>query len=116
MPHGPAPGGAALVTINFVLPDGTNRTLDACSGTLMEAARNAGLPGMLAECGGACACGTCHVQLCPNGLAALGPATQPERHILDFEAGATPRSRLSCQIPISSLPDGLTFTIAGDAA
>lgn len=103
-----------MANLIFILRDGTQRTVQRQSGTVMEAARNAGIAGIIGECGGACACGTCHVHLCAPGLAALGPATAAEMNILKFEDTATAQSRLACQIKIATLPDGLTFTVAGD--
>ena len=102
-----------MPALTFHLPDGSTRRLEGQTGTLMELARNAGIPGIVGECGGACACGTCHVRLCPEALAHLGPATADERNILDFEDSAAPDSRLACQISLAALPDGLTFTLPG---
>lgn len=98
----------------FILRDGTQKAIHGRTGTLMEAARNSGIAGIIGECGGACACGTCHVYLCATGMAALGPATGAERNILEFEDSATSHSRLACQIDITTLPEGLTFTVAGE--
>lgn len=72
----------------FILRDGAQKLFQGQTGTLMEAARNAGAAGILGECGGACACGTCHVTLCARGMAVLGPATGAEMNILDFEDSA----------------------------
>ncbi len=103
-----------MANLTFILRDGTQKTVQSQTGTLMEAARSAGIAGIIGECGGACACGTCHVYLCARGLDALGPATGAEMNILDFEDNATAQSRLACQIKIVAVPDGLTFTVAGD--
>ena len=86
-----------LATFTFILRDGAQKTVQGHTGTLMEVARNAGIAGIIGECGGACACGTCHVYLCAHGLETLGPATGAEMNILEFEDNATPQSRLgSC--------------------
>jgi 2Fe-2S ferredoxin len=77
----------------------------------MEAARASGIPGVIGECGGACACGTCHIQLSADTLARLGPATQAEQNILEFEETACPASRLSCQIRVADLPEGAVFVV-----
>jgi 2Fe-2S ferredoxin len=103
-----------LTNLTFILRDGAQRTVQGQTGTLMEAARNAGIAGIIGECGGACACGTCHVYLCMRGMAALGPATGAEMNILEFEDNATEQSRLACQIKVETIPDGLIFTVAGD--
>jgi 2Fe-2S ferredoxin len=107
-------GRTILTTLTFILRDGTQKTVSGQSGTLMEAARTAGIAGIIGECGGACACGTCHVYLCARGLDALGPATGAEMNILEFEDNATTQSRLACQIKVATVPEGLTFTVAGD--
>jgi 2Fe-2S ferredoxin len=103
-----------LANLTFILRDGTQKTVQSQTGTLMEAARNAGIAGIIGECGGACACGTCHVYLCARGLDTLGPATGAEMNILEFEDNATGQSRLACQIDVATVPDGLAFTVAGD--
>jgi 2Fe-2S ferredoxin len=103
-----------LATFTFILRDGARKTVQGHSGTLMEVARNAGIAGIVGECGGACACGTCHVYLCARALETLGPATGAEMNILEFEDNATPQSRLACQIRIADVPEGLTFTVAGE--
>lgn len=102
-----------MASFTFILRDGSRKWVQAQTGTLMEAARNAGIVGIIGECGGACACGTCHVLLCATGMAALGPASGAEMNILEFEDTATAQSRLACQVPIVTLPEGLTFTVAG---
>ena len=103
-----------LPNLTFILRDGTQKSVQGQAGTLMEVARNVGIAGIIGECGGACACGTCHVYLCGKGMATLGPATGAEMNILEFEDSATPQSRLACQIKVAILPEGLTFTVAGD--
>jgi len=105
-----------LATFTFHLSDGRAQSVTARTGTVMEAARAAGVPGILGECGGACACGTCHVHLSAEALAHLGPATEAERNILEFEDSASPSSRLSCQIRVADLPDGTVLAIPGAAA
>ncbi len=103
-----------MANLTFILRDGTQKSVQGQTGTLMEAARNAGVAGIIGECGGACACGTCHVYLCARGMDALGPATGAEMNILEFEDSASTQSRLACQIKIATLPEGLTFTVARD--
>lgn len=104
-----------LTTLTFILRDGSQKIVQSQTGTLMEAARKAGIAGIIGECGGACACGTCHIHLCASGLAALGPATGAEMTILEFEDSATAHSRLACQIEVATLPEGLTFRVASTA-
>ncbi len=67
-----------MASLTFILRDGTQRTVQRQSGTVMEAARNAGIAGIIGECGGACACGTCHIYLCAPGLAVNRRAVKPD--------------------------------------
>jgi ferredoxin, 2Fe-2S len=100
-----------MVTITFRSLDGSERKVEGHSGNLMELARKANIAGIDGECGGSCSCGTCHIYLSEQALALLGPATKAESDILEFEPMATPQSRLSCQIRVSDLIDGLTVTV-----
>lgn len=84
------------------------------SGTVMEAIRNAGLP-ILADCGGSCACATCHVFVEVEWLDRLPPLAEGEAAILEFAEGVDARSRLSCQIAVSPELDGLTLELAPGA-
>ena len=102
-----------MVRITFIEQDGTARVVEGQSGTLMELARNAGVRGIVGECGGSCACGTCHVHLSDAGLALLGGASAAEMNMLEFEPGTTAASRLSCQIMVGPALDGLRVTVAG---
>ena len=74
--------------------------------TVMEILRDAGLP-ITAECGGACACATCHVYVDPAWMDKLGPKQDMEETMLDFAQDLQPTSRLSCQIKVSPELDGL---------
>jgi len=78
----------------------------------MLAAIDHNIPGIMAECGGACACGTCHVYIDPADLSRL-PAPQPmELEILSaVAADRRPESRLSCQIALSDALDELTVHV-----
>lgn len=97
--------------ITFIENNGTARTVDADTGsTVMEAAIRNAVPGIEAECGGACACATCHVYVAENWLAAVGKAAPMEEDMLDFAFDVRPNSRLSCQIKITDALNGLTVT------
>ena len=98
--------------VAFVQPDGTRREVSAPVGiTLMEAARQHGVAGVVAQCGGACACATCHVYVDPEWLERLEPPEDMELGML--EAAWEPRgnSRLSCQIHLTQDLDGLTVRV-----
>jgi 2Fe-2S ferredoxin len=96
-----------MTKITFVAHDGTSRTVDAQNGmSVMEAAIKNSVPGIEAECGGACACATCHVYVDEAHLGKIEPATSMENDMLDFATDVKPTSRLSCQIKISDALDG----------
>jgi 2Fe-2S ferredoxin len=100
-----------MTTVIFIDAAGASRTVDAQIGaTVMETALRAGVPGIEAECGGACACATCHVYVSPDWTAIVGKPSQMEEDMLDFASDVRPNSRLSCQIKVTSQLDGLTVT------
>jgi 2Fe-2S ferredoxin len=81
--------------------------------SLMEAARRAGIAGIIAECGGACSCATCHVYLGESWFGKVGAPDPVEEEMLDMvDAIRRPTSRLSCQIRLSAELDGLTAEVA----
>lgn len=73
----------------------------------MEAAVKHNVPGIDAECGGACACATCHVYVDEAWQAAVGDPAPMEEDMLDYASDVRPSSRLSCQIRITPALDGL---------
>ncbi len=94
--------------ITFIDPAGTSRTVEAEVGsTVMEAAIKNGIPGIEAECGGACACATCHVYVEEKWQEKTGEPSPMEEDMLDFGFDVRPNSRLSCQIKVSDELDGL---------
>jgi 2Fe-2S ferredoxin len=98
--------------IVFIEPGGSRRVVDAPIGvTLMEAARQHGVRGVVAQCGGACACATCHVYIEPARLAKLGPREEMEEGMLETAWEPRGNSRLSCQIQITADMDGLEVTV-----
>jgi 2Fe-2S ferredoxin len=78
---------------------------------VMETAIKSGVPGIEAECGGACACATCHVYIDENWVGKTGKPEPMEEDMLDFAYDVRPTSRLSCQIRVSDDLDGLTATV-----
>jgi len=82
--------------------------------TAMEVIRDANLP-MAAECGGACACATCHVYVDEAWLSRLPAAQQQEVDMLDFGVAVQDNSRLACQIRLSGDTDGLSVTLAPES-
>ena len=103
-----------MTKVTFVESGGESRTVDAQIGsTVMETALRNGVPGIEAECGGACACATCHVSVDANWTEAVGKPSQMEEDMLDFAFEVRPNSRLSCQIKVTSALDGLVVTTPG---
>jgi 2Fe-2S ferredoxin len=98
--------------ISFIEPDGARREIDAPAGlTLMEAARRDGVRGILAQCGGACACATCHVYVAARWVAQLPPREEMEEGMLESAWEPHPNSRLSCQIQLTADLDGLEVAV-----
>jgi 2Fe-2S ferredoxin len=92
---------------------GTEHALEAREGlSVMEIIREGRLDELLALCGGACSCATCHVFVAEADLARTGGATADELDLLDTSDHFAPNSRLSCQIPFTAALDGLRVTIA----
>lgn len=101
-----------MVKITYVQPDGTSQSVDAEPGvTVMEAAKLNDIPGIEAECGGACACATCHVYVEPEWVEKTGKPEAIEEDMLDFAFDVRPESRLSCQIKVTGELDGLTLRV-----
>ena len=97
-----------MVEITYIDVDGAARTVEAEVGsTVMETAIRNGVPGIVAECGGACACATCHVSVDEEWRAATGEPQPMEEDMLDFASDVRPNSRLSCQIRVRPELDGL---------
>ena len=100
---------ADMIKITFIDSAERSRDVDAEQGsTVMEAAVRNGVPEIEAECGGACACATCHVYVEPEWVEAVGKAEPMEEDMLDFAFEVKPNSRLSCQIKVRPNLDGLT--------
>ena len=98
-----------MVKITFIDTAGTARTVEGeASSTVMETAIKNGVPGIEAECGGACACSTCHVYIDDAWREKVGEPSPMEEDMLDFAYEVKPSSRLSCQIKVSEELDGLT--------
>ncbi|MGB3878118.1 MAG: 2Fe-2S iron-sulfur cluster-binding protein [Shinella zoogloeoides] len=98
--------------ISIVAKDGTVFEIQAESRTsVMENAVRNSVPGIEAECGGACACATCHVYVDDAWQEKVGPPDPMEADMLDFAYDVRPNSRLSCQIRIADALDGLVVHV-----
>jgi 2Fe-2S ferredoxin len=97
--------------ITFIDAAGTARTVEAKNGmTVMETAVKNNIPGIDADCGGACACATCHVYVKAEFLDRVGKPSAMEQSMLDFAENVKENSRLSCQIKVSDELEGLSVT------
>lgn len=100
-----------MVKISYTDHEGTTREVEAKVGeTVMETAVKNSIPGIDADCGGACACATCHVYVDEAFMAQVGQPEDMEQSMLDFAENVQPNSRLSCQITVSEDLDGLHVT------
>ena len=99
-----------MTKITFIDAAGQSRTVDAEDGsTVMETALKNAVPGIEAECGGACACATCHVYVDDSWVEKLPKAESMEEDMLDIAYDVRPTSRLSCQIRVTAEIDGLVL-------
>ena len=97
-----------MAKITYIESDGTEHVIDVKNGlSVMEGAVKNNIPGIDADCGGACACATCHVFVDDAWRAAAGERSAMEESMLDFAEEVEPNSRLSCQIRVSDALDGL---------
>jgi ferredoxin, 2Fe-2S len=101
-----------MVKITFIQPDNSEQVVE-CEPemTLMEAAKLNSVPGIEAECGGACACATCHVYVDDAWRDKTGAPSQMEEDMLDFAFDVRDQSRLSCQIKLKPELDGLVVRV-----
>ncbi len=101
-----------MAKITYIDTTGTRHEVDAENGsTVKENAIRNGVPGIEAECGGACACATCHVYVDEAFKDIVGSPEPMEEDMLDFAFDVRPNSRLSCQIRVRDELDGLTVTV-----
>ena len=97
-----------MTKVTFIEFNGTRHDVTVPEGTtLMRAAVDNKVPGIDGDCGGQCACATCHVFVEPEWLARTGSRTATEEEMLDFAAETRPNSRLACQITLGPVLDGL---------
>jgi len=98
--------------ITFVEFNGTNHKITVNEGTtVMEAAVDNGVPGIDADCGGQCACATCHVFIDGDWADKTPARGEMEESMLELAEGVTEFSRLACQIPVSDALDGMTVQL-----
>jgi 2Fe-2S ferredoxin len=101
-----------MAKITYIEHNGTRHEIDVKAGlSVMEGAVKNNIPGIDADCGGACACATCHVYVDEAWRDKTGTASAMEESMLDFAENVQPNSRLSCQIKVSDALDGLVVTM-----
>ena len=101
-----------MAKIRYITSDGSEFDIEASIGsTVMQSAVNNSVPGIEAECGGACACATCHVYVDSVWREKVGGPSSMEEDMLDFAYDVRPESRLSCQIEVTAELDGLVVRI-----
>lgn len=104
----------AALKVTFIQQDGVEKTIEglAPGQSLMEVGRDNGVAGILGDCGGSCACATCHVYVEPQWQAAVGAPDPIEHSTLDMAIDVRPNSRLCCQIALRQELDGLRLRVA----
>lgn len=101
-----------MAKITFIQHNGAELTADGVAGmTVMETAVKFQVPGIDADCGGACACATCHIYVEPEWREKAGVRNPMEEDMLDFAFDVRDNSRLSCQIKINDTLDGLRVRV-----
>jgi len=103
-----------MPTITYIEYDGTQHTIEVEVGkSVMQGAFDNNIPGIDADCGGECACATCHVLVDPAWMSKLPDRDQAELMLLQYAEHYDPeRSRLSCQLQLGPELDGMPLTIA----
>jgi len=97
--------------VTFIDYQGTRRDVDAASGdSVMETATSNDIPGIDADCGGACACATCHIYVDPQWVSVVGAPQDIEAEMLDVAEGVQENSRLACQVVMTEDLDGLVVS------
>lgn len=101
-----------MVQVTYIEHDGTAHTVEADDGkSLMEVAVEKMISGIDGDCGGACACATCHIYVDEAWLSKVGEKSEMEASMLDFAEGVTEASRLACQITAGPGVDGIVVRL-----
>ena len=101
-----------MAKITYIEHDGTAHTVEVKTGlSVMEGAIRNNVPGIDADCGGACACATCHVYVDEAFASETGRPSAMEESMLDFAENVETNSRLSCQIKVTDDLDGLVVRL-----
>ena len=102
-----------MARITYIEFGGTEHVVEVANGlTVMEGARDNNIPGIEADCGGACACSTCHVYVDEDWEARLTPRATDEQVMVEDSGHYQDNSRLACQVPFTDDLDGIRLTLA----
>jgi 2Fe-2S ferredoxin len=105
-------GGEIMATITFIDQEGQHHVLKGETGqSVMELAVANNVPGIQAECGGACACGTCHIYFDNSFADKVELRDDMEEAMLEYAFEVEDSSRLSCQIQVSDALDGMVLRV-----
>ena len=101
-----------MPAITYILPGGTEKVIDVPVGmSIMDGSVRSNLPGIVAECGGSCSCATCHVHVDAGTRVLFGAPADEEVELLEYLDGADENSRLSCQLIVSAVCDGIRVNV-----
>lgn len=104
-----------MTQVTFITADGKRFDIDGDDGeSLMQIATNNLVPGIIGECGGSCACATCHVYVSEEWMDRVPPVADMERDLLTIVAEPQSNSRLSCQIELNLSLAGLVLNVPPD--
>lgn len=104
-----------MVKISFIENNGTRTDVEAEAGlSLMKAATYGSVPGISADCGGNCACGTCRIYVPASWRERLPRIKPAEQEMIDFWQDQTEGVRLSCQVKVTEEMDGLILNLPED--
>ncbi|MCB0517917.1 MAG: 2Fe-2S iron-sulfur cluster binding domain-containing protein [Lewinellaceae bacterium] len=101
-----------MAKITFITRDNETFTVEGDAGSVMQLAVQHNIKGIDGDCGGVCSCATCHVHVAPEDFHKTGEATEIEKDMLEFDDNVSEYSRLSCQLKISDVLDGITLKVA----
>jgi len=101
-----------MVKITYIERAGAHHIVEVAPGlSVMRGAKDNGVAGIAADCGGACQCGTCHVYVDPAWENRTGTRSSLEEAILEFADDVRPNSRLACQMTVTEDLDGLIVRV-----
>ena len=101
-----------MIEMTFISSSGDRRRVSASEGvSVMQVARDNDVSGIVADCGGALSCATCHVHVAPDWSEKTGTPSQAETEMLEMAVDPDESSRLCCQITLSAELDGLEVIV-----